>query len=892
MVNPGSFPAAKAGSAAKSRIAINSAARVVGTLALSVFVIELVIMTALSTLRDMSPFASGLLDGALLTLLLAPILYLFLFRPLCANISALEQARTDLLHRGEHLEEEVAARTGELTQLNVALRASNQLLEQVFNTTHVCVAYLDREFNFIRVNLAYAAACGQDTDYFTGRNHFALFPHAENQAIFEQVFKTGEEFTIAAKPFEFPDQPEVGTTYWDWTLHPFKAPDGKVAALLLVLLDVTESKRSEITRNHFAAELERQVSERTAELRMKEQQLQETLLLNQSILTASDLGMAAYREDGQCIWVNPAFSEMTGGTEDQLLAQNFHLLASWQESGLLGLAESVLATGENKEHELHVTSTFGREIWLNCQLSRFISRGEPHLLVLFHDITDRMRAEQAVRESQQQLQLFIEWAPVGIAMLDRDMRYLAVSRCVFQTYNVPAADVIGRTHYEVFPEIPERWRAIHRAGLAGETRRCDEDCFERADGTTHWIRWEVRPWFTVSGEVGGIVLFSEDIAERKKADEELKAAKSEAERANNAKSRFLAAASHDLRQPLSALRLYLGVLKNKLAAEDQEMLLSMRECVGGLSSLLSKLLDLSKLDAGVVQPQVGSFPLDDVLSQVVAAHRPEADAKGLSVRCGRFDRVARTDPVLFQRIIGNFVANSIRYTERGGVLIGCRRHGGKLWIEVWDTGIGIPQDKIGDIFEEFKQLEDEARTNGSGLGLAIVARTAELLGLQIRVQSRRGRGSMFAIELPLGERVEASIQLEPTTQFHAARIAVVDDNLLVLHALRLGLENAGHEVVAAPSGAEVLAQLGARAPEVIVCDYRLAGGKTGFDVVSSVRKAFASNVPAVIITGDTDPELMRGMTTKGIAILHKPIEIETLQERIEEALYRLPRGMD
>jgi PAS domain S-box-containing protein len=1111
--------------------AIRSPASVVSILALSVFIIEFGLMVAFSALRHMSPWESALLDGTMLTVLLAPILYFFLFRPLCANIVALQRAQKELQDRGEHLEQQVRARTAELTASNAALHASfreiddlyqnapfgyhsidrdgvvvkmndtelswlgytrdeiigkkrmvellapksaarfraqaaqlreqgflkdieakfvrkdgslfpvlvnaialrdehgeflrsrasvydntarnkaereraqyfrffnassdlmaigdkqgvlkkvnpafvltlgfyeaellgkpytslvypddlertlqefgrlvqqglirdyecrspcrdgslrwiswsaivdqdegqiyvtgrditeqkhyqeslyssNQFLERVFNTTHFCAAHLDRDFNFIRVNEAYAAANRHTAEYFPGKNHFQIYPSAEVEGIFRNVVQNGEVFTVQAKPFEFPEHPEWGVSYWDWTVYPLKSPDGQVESLLFVLLDVTGQQRAKEEAARFTENLEQQVAQRTAELRAKEELLQETLSLNQSILTASEVGIAAYRADGQCIWVNPAFSEIIAGSEAQLLAQNFHHLASWQQSGLLGWAENVLSTGEREEHEVHVTTTFGREIWLQCQLARFSARGEPHLLVLFHDITDRKRAERTLRDSRQQLQLFIEWAPVGIAMLDKEMRYLAASKRFFHQYDFVDPQFIGRSHYEVFPEIPERWRAIHRAGLAGETLRCDEDRFERADGSVHWIRWEIRPWFTVSGEVGGIIMFSEDIAQRKKADEELKAAKTEAERANNSKSRFLAAASHDLRQPLSALKLYIGVLKDKLDAQDQPLVRSMQECVGGLSSLLSKLLDLSKLDAGVVKPQVRSFALDEMLHKVVAAHAPEAEAKGLSVRCGDSGLTARTDPVLFQRVIGNFVANAIRYSERGGALIGVRRHAGRLWVEVWDTGIGIPQDKLGEIFEEFKQLGDDARTQGSGLGLAIVKKTAELLGLQIRVQSRPGKGSMFAIELPLGKRVQPHAQQKPGAPRQAARIAVVDDNPVVLHALVCGLESAGHEVVAAPSGAELLSRLGRRAPEIMVCDYRLGGGETGFDVISAARSAFGAELPAIIITGDTDPKLMRRMGKEGVVILHKPVELEDLEERIEEAMRR------
>ncbi len=209
-----------------------------------------------------------------------------------------------------------------------------------------------------------------------------------------------------------------------------------------------------------------------------------------------------------------------------------------------------------------------------------------------------------------------------------------------------------------------------------------------------------------------------------------------------------------------------------------------------------------------------------------------------------------------------------------------------MWVEVWDTGIGIPPDQTGEIFEEFKQLGDQARTGGNGLGLTIVAKTAALLGLKIRVRSRLNRGSMFAIELPPGRALAAAPETEAPRQHRGVRIALVDDNPVVLHSLGLALRVAGNELIAASSGKDMLEKLGAHRPDILVSDHRLARGETGFDVIEAARAAFGDDLPAIILTGDTDPKLMRSMTGKGIAILHKPVEIDALLARMEEAIGR------
>ena len=491
------------------------------------------------------------------------------------------------------------------------------------------------------------------------------------------------------------------------------------------------------------------------------------------------------------------------------------------------------------------------------------------------DITERKALELALRNTEQQLRLFIEGAPAAIAMLDRDLRYIIASRRFLEDYRIAAEAVSGRHVFEVVPEMPARWREAHRRCLAGEALHQDEDSYVRADGKLEWVRWEAKPWFAADGLAGGLIVFSENITARKEAEDARRQAQLQAERANAAKSRFLAAASHDLRQPLSALSLYVGVLDHKLAREDALLLGSIKDCVASLSELLGDLLDLSKLDAGVVTPNPSDFALDDVLGRIISAHGPEARLKGLDLRYAAPRHIARTDPVLFGRIIGNLVANAVRYTERGGVLVGCRQREGRLWVEVWDTGIGIPSDKTTEIFEEFRQLGNAERSRGSGLGLAIVARMATVLGLHLRVASRPGRGSLFAVEVPRGRARVTVAELEYA--YRPLRIGLVEDNPDVLQALTYTLRECGHEVIGAGTGRQLLALLEGVAPDILICDYRLAGRETGFQAITAVRGAFGTQLPAMIITGDTHPELMRSMADRGIVVQHKPLDLGALQ---------------
>jgi signal transduction histidine kinase len=243
-----------------------------------------------------------------------------------------------------------------------------------------------------------------------------------------------------------------------------------------------------------------------------------------------------------------------------------------------------------------------------------------------------------------------------------------------------------------------------------------------------------------------------DVTASVEAKRALEQAKMAAENANEAKSRFLAAASHDLRQPLQALSLYLGVLAQRLPPENSSVMRYIDICVTSLNELLSDLLDLSKLEAGVVEPKQSDFPVSQILDKVVAGYAGAAREKGLRLRVVPSRLHASTDPVLFERIVTNLVSNALRYTRQGGTVIGCRHRAGRIWLEICDTGIGIPEDQQEVIFEEFRQLAnpERSREKGSGLGLAIVRKTARLLGLDVRVSSQPGRGSTFAVELPLG----------------------------------------------------------------------------------------------------------------------------------------------
>lgn len=636
-----------------------------------------------------------------------------------------------------------------MAQLQNAQSAA--LLESVMNTTDVMLVYLDLDFNFVWVNQAYADTCKMSPDEMAGKNHFVLYPHAENEAIFRRVRDTGQSVFFRDRPFEFLDQPERSVTYWDWSLSLDKGRHGEAKGLVFSLRETTDHVRSRNAIQHKDADL--------------------------------------------------AFAARTAN------------LAYWE----FDLA--------------------GNEFIFNDQFYALLKTTAER------EGGYRMSTEEYARR-------FVH--PDDAGHVGRDTQRLIMS-------DDPAATA----------EIESRVVCV--------------------DGEVRWVFVRLKAERDDRGTAVGLKGVSLDITSRKLAEIRLQAAKVEAELANQKKTRFLATVSHDLRQPLSALSLYVSTLEARLPATESRLLANMESCVSSLNEMLSQLLDISKLDAGVIVPQVVDFSLDHMLDSILAARMSEASKKRLAMRHRKSGIVVRSDPVLLQRIIGNIVSNAILYTQQGGVLIGSRSRQGRTWIEIWDTGIGIPADKTAEIFDEFKQLNNAERNDqkGVGLGLTIVAKMAELLGLKISVKSRLGKGSVFAIEIPPGQSIMPAAQ--PIYFHRPLRIALVEDNARVADAMVESLSSIGHQVVAAASREELLPRLADTAPDILISDYRLGGKENGYDVIATLRAKFGNTLPALIVTGDTDPAIIRSMTAKQISVMHKPLELEVLREKLA-ALTETRRG--
>ena len=370
--------------------------------------------------------------------------------------------------------------------------------------------------------------------------------------------------------------------------------------------------------------------------------------------------------------------------------------------------------------------------------------------------------------------------------------------------------------------------------------------------------------------------------------QELTRQKEALDRANAAKTRFLAAASHDLRQPMQAVVLLVENLQERVhQPEVRRIVESISSSVTAMSSLLNEILDISRFDAGAVKPQRASVPIEDVLVRLRTALAEPAARKGLRLRIRQCDAVVETDPVLLYRLLSNLVHNAVRYTNRGGVLVACRPRMDGLLIEVWDTGIGIGPTQIHEIFREFYQVDNPQRDRdqGLGLGLAIVERTARILEHPIAVRSRLGRGSVFCVLVRYGDpsQVRRAAPTAAMLPLAGCNVLVVEDSREIREAMTVLLEGWGCRVAAAASGGEAEARArGEGDIHAIVADYNLPGGDNG---IALLRRLAARHARAaqVLMSGDISPALMREAAQAGIPLLHKPLKPARLRSLLGAA---------
>lgn len=527
------------------------------------------------------------------------------------------------------------------------------------------------------------------------------------------------------------------------------------------------------------------------------------------------------------------------------------------------------------------------------------------------DITDRKRMEDELRGSDQRFRLLFENIPAAVAMFDRDMRYIITSRRWLTSYGLGEQDIIGRSHYEVFPEVPERWKEIHKRCLAGASEQCEEDPFPRLDGTTDWVRWDVRPWRESKGEIGGIIMFTEVITERKHREQELFQARQAAEEANRAKSRFLANMSHELRTPmngfLGVLQLLLGGHAGPLGTKQRELLTKADRAARSLLLIISDILDLSKIEAGKLSLTEGTFSVRECVSESLEFFSTEIQHKGLDVSSNiAADVPAKLlgDQLRLRQILINLIGNAIKFTDQGRVEVkvatGNELPTGKIEVTftITDTGIGIPDEKKELLFRPFSQADssDTRRYGGTGLGLTISRQLVELMGGMISFESNEGRGSSFYFTVPLG-KAEGELAAARPTQTpipdaeapdipeseEKAYVLVAEDDMLASDLLKEILALQGLESDLARTGSEAVDMWEKGRYDLIIMDVQMPrmDGITATQIIREKEKTSGRHIPIIAMTAHAfEEDKTRCMSAGMDGYLTKPLDIQRGMEVI------------
>lgn len=547
----------------------------------------------------------------------------------------------------------------------------------------------------------------------------------------------------------------------------------------------------------------------------------------------------------------------------------------------------------------------------------------------YQDITQQKQTEAALIQSENNTRIYTDSVPALIAYFDTNIHYLFMNKSYEEAMGIDRNLVVGKAVYDVLkPEDYLERKPYIEAALLGKKQSFELE-LNTQRSSFRYALVTYTPHVNPAGDILGFFALYQDITQRKQietalqetnehleervrertlayselntqlftenqiraqAEEEMRLAKQQAETANASKTHFLAAASHDLLQPLNAARLFASVLTNQVT--DTKLLETTQHLDNSLKAaeeLLSTLLDISKLDAGAIQPKINAFALDEILSPLTAEFNVMAEKRGLELKFVPTKAWVKSDPQMLRRIIQNFLSNALRYTSSGKVLLGCRHTAKRISIEVWDTGPGIPQSRLTDIFQEFRRLDtpDKHNEKGLGLGLSIAERMAKVLGHQISVSSEYGKGTVFRLSL---NKVARQIQpitapqiLQPNlNNLAGVNILCIDNEPLILEGMQALLEGWNCQVSTAANEQAAVEQV-ALSPtpiDIYLADYHLDANKTGVEALKAIEKYKKQALSGIIITADRTAEIANEINAAGYLLLHKPVKPAALRASI------------
>ena len=778
----------------------------------------------------------------------------------------------EFLSANEELEtskEELQSLNEELTTVNAQLRQTLNQQQQtstdlvnLLNSTGVATLFLDTRLKIKMFNPAIKALFAI-VDGDVGRPIGDLLPKFADPMLLGDITALGSR----AEPIEREIRAETGAWFLR-TVQPYRSELGDIEGAVVTFSDVSQLKH---------AELDAAAARRYAETVVDA--IGEPVVVLEPTLKIISSNAAFLKEFGP-------FSETT---DDHTLPSLGHgLLRHPELRASLGRLAQQIGPDDSVELELEAPDSQRARVW-RASARRFqLAPGQPPMILLtLSDITNQRHVVQ------QQLQMMVDALPGAVVAVDTKRRIKFGNKRTEALLGYTFQELIGR---EIDILVPQAYRnqhvLDHNAFITSPTARSMAARLDIAGVTKQGeeipLDISLSPVPTAEGLL--VIAAMHDLRPQKQFEKTLRDAKAEADRANQAKSRFLSAASHDLRQPLQTIVLLLGMVE-KWTADPQARSIfgKLDDAVSGMVELLDTLLDINQIESGAITANVTDFPVANVLARKIGEYSALAAARGLTLRAMPSSLSIRSDRVLLERIIGNLLSNAINYTDRGKILLGCRRRGDKLAIEVWDTGIGIPEDRQKAVFDEFYRVDrNDSSRFGLGLGLYIVQRFAQLLGHAVEIRSRPGKGTMFAVLVPVVATnpllVAGTTHFETGSAQVSPLILLVEDEREQLATLKELLEHEGYRVVGARNAKEALTEIhgpdGLR-PDMLVCDYNLPGAMNGLEIVQRVRTELRSNVPALIATADMSRPTRLALEASGLVSLTKPVKTADLMAAVE-----------
>jgi two-component system CheB/CheR fusion protein len=574
---------------------------------------------------------------------------------------------------------------------------------------------------------------------------------------------------------------------------------------------------------------------------------------------------------------------------ERVIARQKELIAELANLGAdVGRSESLLATFEalQRFHLAHRDRMAKR-------LEERRKSAFPEQLLNFADIYARNAAEANEARSLERkydrqtsyAEAMIRAIREPLVVVDEELRVVAANESFYRFFGAAPAGTLGRLLHGADAhdlDTPATSAFFDRVKAGDRTPARYEIEVDAGALGRRVLAVTAEPIHDVDATGKKILLSFSDVTEFRRSAEQLAAAKQAAEHANLVKSRFLAAASHDLRQPLQAMSLWRGALRRRVTDPEALSLIELGDRASeAIVGMLDSLLDINRLETGAIDLAPAEFPIGELFDTLSREFAEQARSKGVGWRVVPCSLAVRSDRRLLEDMIRNLLSNAIRYTDKGKILLGCRRRGERLLIEVWDTGVGIPEDQIPRVFEEYRKADEGDRRGGLGLGLAIVQRLGELLAHPVAVRSRLGRGSVFSIEAPLASAAplpaHATEAPQPASGLLSGEMLVLEGDPSVREALEVMLRAEGHRVAAAATGQAALdlVAAGGSRPDLVIAGYNLLGGMNGLKAVSALRSVLGRQAPAIILSGDV--RAAKQIAASGCVSVAKPVLSRLIQ---------------